>query len=44
MSLKCFCKCIDGRIQEARRILHFKARYFVNTDTPSRFFNFNCYI
>lgn len=32
------------RIQEARRILHFKARYFVNTDTPSRFFNFNCYI
>ena len=35
---------IKRRIQEARRILHFKARYFVNTDTPSRFFNFNCYI
>ena len=30
--------------EESRRILHFKARYFVNTDTPSRFFNFNCYI
>ena len=37
-------KNIKRRIQEARRILHFKARYFVNTDTPSRFFNFNCYI
>lgn len=44
MSIEELIKTNVRRIQEARRILHFKARYFVNTDTPSRFFNFNCYI
>ena len=38
MSIEELIKNIKRRIQEARRILHFKARYFVNTDTPSRIF------
>ena len=32
------------RSQNPRKTLHYKASSFVHTDSPSRFFNFNCYI